>query len=101
MGGTGSNDAFVVTLEDCRLCSLNWHEPKKIILHPTHVERIEVVSVGSSVEKRKRNHNHGHVNLTLDIPIRSYHTIYIDYHSRWDSDAPTRDDYNKPEHVSH
>ena len=59
----------------------------------------KVVSVGSSVEKRKRNHNHGHVNLTLDIPIRSYHTIYIDYHSRWDSDAPTRDDYNKPEHV--
>jgi hexokinase len=39
--GTGSNDAFVVTLEDCRLCSLNWHEPKKIIIHPTHVERIE------------------------------------------------------------
>ena len=48
--GTGSNDAFVITLEDCRLCSLNWHEPKKIILHPTHVERIE-----GKYSKRRRS----------------------------------------------
>jgi hypothetical protein len=98
---------FVITLEDCRLCTLNWHLPIKTIVSPILVQRVDLSntnlghfspSVGRSAHKRTINPNYGHVNLTLGIPIRHYHQIYVNYHSRWDASAPRRDDTIAPLH---
>lgn len=38
----------------------------------------------------------GHVNLTLDVPISSYHDVYINYYSRYDKYAPLRSSIDVP-----
>ena len=97
--GLSQNEEFQVTLEDCRLCTLDWHAPVRTMVHPVLVERVFIENVpGDAVAKRKVDSNHGHVNLTLNIPVRHYHRVYLTYKSRWDNSAPRRDDTIAPIH---
>ena len=76
-------------MEDCRSCANYWDQPQRTYLHPILIEYV----TDASNELTK---NFGHVNLTMGVPIESYHLIYINYASRFDSYAPTRGSIYKP-----
>ena len=84
-----TSNEFTVVLEDCRSCAKYWDQPQRTYLHPILIEYV----TDASNELTK---NFGHVNLTMGVPIESYHSIYINYASRFDSYAPTRGSIYKP-----
>ena len=84
-----TSNEFTVVLEDCRSCVKYWDRPQRTYLHPILIEYVTDAS-------NELTTNFGHVNLTMGVPIESYHSIYINYASRFDSYAPTRDSIYKP-----